>query len=87
MRCLHYRAREIISTQDNLQKEVDHFARVLKQNSYPENFIRNVSTSPTQETAYTNSRDEKQEEERGPLVVIPYVAGTLGMFAGSSTSE
>ena len=29
VRCLHDRAREIINTQDNLQKEVDHLARVL----------------------------------------------------------
>ena len=31
MRCLHDRARGIISTQDDLQKEIDHLARVLKQ--------------------------------------------------------
>ena len=31
VRCLHDRARRIISTQDNLQKEVDHLVRVLKQ--------------------------------------------------------
>ena len=30
--------------QDNLQKEVDHLARVLKQNGYPTNFIRNAHT-------------------------------------------
>ena len=59
VRCLHDRAREIISTQDNLQKEVDHLARVLKQNGYPANFIRNASAPPTQETADTNSRDEE----------------------------
>ena len=41
VRCLHDRGRGIISTQDNLQKEVDHLARVLKQNGYPANFIRN----------------------------------------------
>ena len=34
VRCLHDRARGIISTQDDLQKEVDHLTRVLKQNSY-----------------------------------------------------
>ena len=61
--------------QDNLQKEVDHLARVLKQNGYHANFIRNASAPPTQETANTSSCDEEQEEERGPLVVIPYVAG------------
>ena len=75
VRCLHDRAREIISTQDNFQKEVDHLARILKENGYPANFIRNASAPPTQETADTNRWDEEQEEERGPLVVIPYVAG------------
>ena len=75
MRCLHNRAREIISTQDNFQKEVDHLARVLKQNGYPANFIRNASAPPTQEAADTSSCDAEEEEERGPLVVIPYVAG------------
>ena len=37
---------------------------------YPQRFC-----PTTQETADTSSRDEEQEEERGPLVVIPYVAG------------
>ena len=73
VRCLHDRARGIISTQDNLQKEVDHLARVLKQNGYPANFIRNASAPPTQETADVSSPEE--EQEKGPLVVIPYVAG------------
>ena len=75
VRCLHDRAREIISTQDNLQKEVDHLARVLKQNGYPASFIRDASTPPMQETADTSGRDEEQEKEKEPLVVIPYVAG------------
>ena len=73
VRHLHDRTREMI-TQD-LQKEVDHLARVLKQNSYPANFILNASTPPTQETADTSSCDEEQEKERRTLVVIPYVAG------------
>ena len=75
VRCVHDRAREIISTQDNLQKEVDHLARVLKQNGYPASFIRNASTPPMQETVDTSGRDEEQEKEKEPLVVIPYVAG------------
>ena len=73
VRCLHDRARGVISTQDNLQKEVDHLARVLKQNGYPANFICNASAPPTQETADVSSPEE--EQEKGPLVVIPYVAG------------
>ena len=63
------------STQDNLQKEVDHLARVLKQNGYPANFIRDASTPPMQETADASGWDEEQEKEKEPLVVIPYVAG------------
>jgi len=58
VRCLHDRARGIISTEDNLQKEVDHLAGVLKQNSYPMNFIRNTPTPPTQETADLCGWDE-----------------------------
>ena len=73
VRCLHDRARGVISTQDNLQKEVDHLARVLKQNGYPANFIRNASAPPTQETADVSSPEE--EQKKGLLVVIPYVAG------------
>ena len=34
VRCLHNRVRKIISTQEIIQKEVDHLARVLKQNGY-----------------------------------------------------
>ena len=60
--------------QNNLQKEVDYLGRVLKQNAYPANFILKASAPPTQETADTSSRDEEQEEERGPLVVTPCVA-------------
>ena len=71
-----------------LQKEVDYLARALKQDGYPSNFICSASAPLTQKTTDTSSRDEKQEEERGPLVVIPYVAGMsediIGVFAGSS---
>ena len=75
VRCLHDRARRTISTLDNLQREVDHLARVLKQNGYPANFICNASAPPTQETADASSPDDGQEEEKGPLVVRTYVAG------------
>ena len=37
VRCLHSGARVIVNTQDNLQNEVDHLARVLKQNGHPTN--------------------------------------------------
>ena len=53
--------------QNNLQKEVDHPARVLKQNSYPANIIHNAFAPPTQETADTSSHDEEQEKKKGTL--------------------
>ena len=61
--------RQIISTQDNPQKKVDHLARVLKQNGYPAKFIHNASAPPTQETTDTSSHDEEQEE-KGPYHVV-----------------
>ena len=54
----------VISMQDNFQKEVDHLAKVLKQNGYPANFICNASAPPTQETADISSPEE--EQEKGP---------------------
>ena len=68
--------RGIVSTQNNLQKEDDHLARVLKQNAFPANFIRNASAPPTQQTADTIAAlDDLQEEDKRPLVGIPYVTG------------
>ena len=55
VRCLHDRVRGIISMQDNLQKEVDYLARVLKQNGYLTNFICDASAPPTQKTADVSS--------------------------------
>ena len=69
VRCLHDRAR---SRDHQHPGKPDQLARVLKQNGYPSKFIRNASV--TQEAADTSSCDEEQEEERGPLMVIPYVA-------------
>ena len=53
---------------ENLQKEVDHLARVLKQNGYPANFLPNASALPTQETTNASTPDEGQVEKKGPLV-------------------
>ena len=64
----------VVSMQDTLQKEVHHPARILKQNSYPANFIYNAFAPPPQETADMSSCDEEPEKEREPMVVIPYVA-------------
>ena len=61
---VHDRARGIISTQDNLQKEFGHLARVLKHNGYPANCIRNASGPPTQETADTTSRMRNRRRRR-----------------------
>ena len=74
VRCLYDMATGIFNTQDNLQKEVDNLATVLKQNGCPAKFIHNASAPPSQETVDISSHDEGQDEEKGPLVVIPYVA-------------
>ena len=37
--------------------------------------LQTLSTTPTQETADTSSPNKEQEEEKGPLVVVPYAAG------------
>ena len=65
VRSLHNRARGIHNTQDNLQKEVDHLARVLKQNGYPANYIYNAFAPPTQETTDMSSPDEGHEGGEG----------------------
>ena len=57
------------------QRDHQHAGLPYRQNGYPANFIYNASVPPMQETAVTSSCDEEQEEERGPLVVIPSVAG------------
>ena len=49
VRCLFDRARSVTSTQDNLQKEERHLAKVLKQNGYPGAFIRSSRHPPRQE--------------------------------------
>ena len=49
VRCLFDRARSVTSTQDNLQKEECHLAKVLKQNGYPGAFIRSSRHPPRQE--------------------------------------
>ena len=50
--------------QDNLQKELDHLARVLKQNGYLQTLSATVWVPPTQETTDTSSLDG-QEQEKG----------------------
>ena len=73
--CLHDRAKGIINTQDNHQKEYDPLARVIKQNSYLQtlsvmpllidNIPHYLSSAPlTQETADMSSHDKEQEEKK-----------------------
>jgi len=77
VKCFHNRARGIISSQNNLQKEVDHLARVLRQNGYPTNFICSpFAPPPPPQVLDTSSPDRDQEKEsRPPVMVIPYVVG------------
>ena len=62
VRCLHDRARGIINMHDNLQKEVDHLVRVLKQNGYPVNSTSNLSSLSTKETADTSRHNRGQRK-------------------------
>ena len=66
------RARSVTSTQDNLQKEECHLAKVLKQNGYPGAFIWSSCHPPRQEGP---QESPSKEEDRPPLVVLPYTAG------------
>ena len=77
VKCFHNRARGIISSQDNLQKEVDHLARVLRQNGYPANYICSpFAPPPPPQVLDTSSPERGQEEEsRSPVMMIPYVVG------------
>ena len=72
VRCLFDRARSVTSTQDNLQKEECHLAKVLKQNGYPGAFIRSSRHPPRQEGP---QKSPSKEGDRPPLVVLPYTAG------------
>jgi len=77
VKCFHHRTGGIISSQGNLQKEVDHLARVLRQNGYPTNFICNpFSPPPPSQVLDTSSPERDQEKESRPLVMmILYVVG------------
>ena len=46
VRCLSDRARSITNLEDNLHKEEDHTARILKQNGYLGAFIRSSALPP-----------------------------------------
>ena len=64
VRCLHDRARGIISMQDNFQKKVDHLARVLEQNGYPANLTAMPLPHPhrKQQTQAAKTRDRKRRD-------------------------
>ena len=55
---------------DNLQKEVDHLVKVLKQNGYPVNFISNLSSLSTKETANTSRHNRRQKEEKDHCYMV-----------------
>ena len=62
VRCLHDRTWGIINIQDNLQKEVDHLARVLKQIGFPANFSTTLLPHPhrKQQTEAPQTRDKRR---------------------------
>ena len=72
VRYLFDRARNVTSSQDNLQMEEIHLAKVLKQNGYPGAFIRSYCQPLQQEGPQEPS---SEEGEQPPLAVLPYTAG------------
>jgi len=76
VRCLHERARRIVSTERNLKKEMNHLSRVLMHNGYPSNFRRTSSVPVTQKECLTPNKEDEEKESQ-PLMVIPYVAGLI----------
>ena len=68
------RVKSIIISYNNISKEEDHIAIVLKWNSYPGTFICSYSLPPPKDA---EEAQEAEPEERGrpPMVVLPYIAG------------
>ena len=76
VRCLHDRARNITSSQDNLAQEEHHIAVVLRQNGYPDAFIRSSAREqPIQDLDDQEMEQQDDDMQRPPLVMLPYVAG------------
>ena len=72
VRCLYDRAKSITTRQDNLKKEECHLAKVLKQNGYPNAFIRSSSV-PSRRNVEVTEAPLLEEGRRPPLVMLPYM--------------
>ena len=83
VRCLFDRARNVTSSQDNLQKEERHLANFLKQNGYPGAFIQSSRHPPQREGPQEPS---SREGDRPPLVVLPCTAGSARTSDGYTRS-
>ena len=75
VKCLFERARSIITTQESLQEEEKHVVEALKQNGYPNTFICVASKALRSKEA--DQDVDVEETDRTPLVVLPYVAGSV----------
>ena len=72
VRCLHDRARAIVSNQDKLQKEEHHLSKVLRSSGYPGAFIHSAARPPQREEG---PQDLPPERSSPPLVVLLYTTG------------
>ena len=76
VKCLYDRARSITTRQDNLQKEVCHLTKVLKQNGYPSAFICSSSLPSAVDRDVETTEASPQEVGRRPLLVmLPHTEG------------
>ena len=73
-RCLYDWARAVTSIQDNLQKVEYNLSDALRQNGYPEAFIRS-SFQPPRQVMEDSQGPPPEEGYRPPLVMLPHAAG------------
>ena len=85
VRCLYDRARSITTRQDNLKEEC-HPAKLLKQNGYPNAFIRSSSV-PSRRNVEVTEAPLLEEERRPPLVMLPYTEESVRTSDGSAGSS
>ena len=69
VKCLYNRAENLITMEEDLQREKEHLQKVLSWNGYPKSFI----SSSTEHHDSTNKNQESQTDEI--KVFIPYVQG------------
>ena len=86
VKCLYNRARSVAFQKDNLVEEEDHLLGALKQNGYPPPLTHHLSVLSHPYRLPSTSPDETPEEEKSPVMIIPYVTG-VSKRIGSACSR